>query len=66
MRKSNVIRELRIRRNAYYLVEQEGKQIMVTLTENFIESKLMAKEIVGDKFEIGDYRFQKTKFKVEK
>ena len=26
--------------NAYYLVEQEGKQIMVTVTEDFIESKV--------------------------
>ncbi len=41
--------------NAYYLVEQEGKQIMVTVTEDFIESRVMAKEIVGNKFEIGEY-----------
>ena len=53
-------------RNAYYLVQEEGKQIFVTVTEDFIESKVMAKEIVGNKFEIGDYKFQKANYKVEK
>lgn len=53
-------------RNAYYLVQEEGKQIFVTVTEDFIESKVMAKEIVGNKFEIGDYKFQKANYKVKK
>ncbi len=52
--------------NAYYLVQKEGKQIMVTVTEDFIESKVMAKEIVGNKFEIGEYEFRKAAYKVEK
>lgn len=52
--------------NAYYLVEQEGKQIMVTVTEDFIESKVMAKELVGNKFEIGEYVYRKAAYKVEK
>ncbi|MCR4610115.1 MAG: helix-turn-helix domain-containing protein [Eubacterium sp.] len=52
--------------NAYYLVEQEGKQIMVTVTEDFIESRVMAKEIVGNKFEIGEYVYRKAAYKVEK
>ena len=52
--------------NAYYLVQEEGKQIFVTVTEDFIESKVMAKEIVGNKFEIGDYKFQKANYKVKK
>lgn len=53
-------------RNAYYLVQEEGRQIFVTVTEDFIESKVMAKEIVGNKFEIGDYKFQKANYKVKK
>lgn len=52
--------------NAYYLVQQAGKQIMVTVTEDFIKSKVMAKEIVGNKFEIGEYKYQKAGYKVEK
>ena len=53
-------------RNAYYLVQEEGKQIFVTVTEDFIESKVIAKKIVGNKFEIGDYKFQKANHKVKK
>lgn len=49
-----------------YLVQQDGKQIFVTVTEDFIESKVMAKEIVGDKFEVGDYKYQKAVYRVEK
>ena len=45
--------------NAYYLVNQEDRQIFVTVTEDFIESKVMAKKITEDKFEIGDYKYQK-------
>lgn len=52
--------------NAYYLVEKENTQIFVTVTEDFIESKVMAKKITGDKFESGDYKFQKAVYKVEK
>ena len=53
-------------KNAYYLVQQEDIQIFVTVTEDFIESKVMAKSIIGDKFEIGDYKYQKAVYKVEK
>ena len=52
--------------NAYYLVQQEEIQIFVTVTEDFIESKVMVKNITGDKFEIGDYKYQKAVYKVEK
>lgn len=51
---------------AYYLVEQKGVQILVIVTEDFIESKVMAKEIVGNKFEIGEYKYRKAAYKVEK
>lgn len=51
---------------AYYLVKQEGVEMLVTVTEDFIESKVMAKKIVGDKFEIGEYKYQKAVYKVEK
>lgn len=52
--------------NAYYLVQQEDIQIFVTVTEDFIESKIMAKNITEDKFEIGDYKYQKAVYKMEK
>ena len=52
--------------NAYYLVQQGDMQIFVTVTEDFIESKVMAKKITEDKFEIGDYRYRKAVYKIEK
>ena len=52
--------------NAYYLVHQEDRQIFVTVTEDFIESKIMAKKIIGDKFEIGEYKFRKAVYKIER
>ena len=52
--------------NSYYLVQQEDKQIFVTVTEDFIESKVLAKKITEDKFEIGSYKYQKCVYKVEK
>lgn len=52
--------------NAYYLVEQEDKQIFVIVTEDFIESKVLAKKITDNKFEIGDYKFTKATYRVEK
>ncbi len=52
--------------NSYYLVQQEDKQIFVTVTEDYIESKVLAKKIIGDKFEIGNFKYQKCVYKVEK
>ena len=52
--------------NAYYLVQQDGRQIFVTVTEDFIESKVLVKEITGNKFEIGDYKYQRANYKVKK
>ncbi len=52
--------------NAYYLVQQDGRQIFVTVTEDFIESKVLVKEITGNKFEIGDYKYRKANYKVRK
>lgn len=61
-----VFKQIADAHNAYYLVQEEGRQIMVTVTEDFIESRVMVKEIVGNKFEIGDYKYQKANYKVTK
>ncbi len=52
--------------NAYYVVQQDDKQIFVTVSDEFIESRIMAKKITGNKFEMGDYKFQMAVYKVEK
>ena len=51
-------RKNKIRKNKFFLVlakkkSTKGQKIFVTVTEDFIELRVMAKEIVGDKFEIG-------------
>ena len=41
----------------FYLVEKDGKQLLVTVTNEFIETRQLAKEINGKKFEIGNWKF---------
>lgn len=42
---------------AYYLVNYPDKQYFVTVTDEFIESRLLAERITTKKFTIGDMRF---------
>lgn len=53
-------------KNSYYLVEQEGKQIFVIVTDDFMESRVLSKTIQTNKFEIGDFSYTKATYKVEK
>lgn len=43
----------------YYLVEQEDKQLLVLVTDEFIISRELAQKQYSNKFEIGDIRFTK-------
>ena len=43
--------------NEYYLVNEDEKQYLVVVTEEFIESRLLAMKITEKKFVIGNYRF---------
>lgn len=38
----------------FYLVEKYGKQFFVIVTDEFIETRHLAKHISADKFEIGN------------
>ena len=49
----------------FYLVQQEGIQYFVTITDEFIESRRLVKHIVADKFEIGNWQFVKCKYDVK-
>ena len=48
----------------FYLVEKDGKQFLVTVTDEFIETRQLAKRITADKFEIGNWQFLKCKYEV--
>ncbi|HHU52576.1 MAG TPA: helix-turn-helix transcriptional regulator [Clostridiaceae bacterium] len=48
----------------FYLVEKEDRQIFVSVTDEFIESRRLAKRITTNKFEIGNWKFTKCSYKV--
>lgn len=52
--------------HAYFLVEDGEKQIFVIVTKEFIESRVLPKKIIDNKFEIGEYQFTKARYRVEK
>ena len=48
----------------FYLVEKDRKQFLVTVTDEFIETRQLAKRISAEKFEIGNWQFLKCKYEV--
>ena len=49
----------------FYLVEKDGKQFFVTVTDEFIEPRQLAKRITAEKFEIGNWQFTKCAYEVK-
>lgn len=49
----------------FYLIEKGGKQFFVMVTDEFIETRQLAKRIDDKKFEIGNIRFTKCAYKVK-
>ena len=49
----------------FYLVARDGKQLLVIVTDEFIETRQLAKPITADKFEIGNWKFTKCKYEVK-
>ena len=49
----------------FYLVEQGGKQFFVTVTDESIEIRQLAKRLAGKKFELDDWKFVKCEKPVE-
>ena len=43
----------------FYLVEQDGRQFFVTVTDESIESRQLAKRLAGKKFELDAWNFVK-------
>ena len=48
----------------FYLVERDNKQFLVTVTDEFIETKKILIPITNNKFEIGNWKFIKCKKEV--
>ena len=49
----------------FYFVEKDGKQFLVTITDEFIETRQLAKRITAEKFEIGNWKFTKCTYEVK-
>ena len=49
----------------FYLVARDGNQFLVTVTDEFIETRKFTKPITADKFEIGNWKFTKCKYEVK-
>ena len=49
----------------FYLVTRDGKQFLVTVTDEFIETRKFTKPITADKFEIGNWKFTQCKYEVK-
>jgi len=49
----------------FYLVEKDEKQFLVTITDEFVETRQLAKRITAEKFEIGNWKFIKCAYEVE-
>ena len=49
----------------FYLVARAGNQFLVTVTDEFIETRKLTKPITADKFEIGNWKFTKCKYEIK-
>lgn len=49
----------------FYLVEKDGKQFFVTVTDEFIETHQLAKRVNGKKIELGNWKFTKCEYEVK-
>ena len=45
----------------FYLVAQNEQQFLVTVTDDFMESRLLPSKITGKTFEIGNFQYVKLK-----
>ena len=50
--------------SAYYLVETGGKQLLVSVSEDFITSRELANRVDPGKFDFGTYRFRKAVYRL--
>jgi transcriptional regulator with XRE-family HTH domain len=61
----SVINSLKNTDKEFYLVEKENRQFFVIVTDEFIETRQLAKHITDKKFEIGNWKFIKCSYEVK-
>jgi transcriptional regulator with XRE-family HTH domain len=50
---------------AFFLVEKDDKQLFVTVTDEFVETRQLTRYIEAKKFEIGEWQFTKCRYLVK-
>ena len=61
----NLINSIKNMDKEFYIVSQSDKQFLVTVTDEFIESRRLVKYITADKFEIGGWQFIRCRHEVK-
>ena len=49
---------------AFYLIEKENRQFLVTVTDAFLETQLLEDPLQGSRFSIGEWNFVKCNYEV--
>ena len=49
----------------FYLIEKDGRQFLVTVTDEWIETRRLAKRVDSKKFEIGNWKFTQCAYQAE-
>ncbi len=49
---------------AFFLVEESAKQYIVMITDEFMETRQLAKPVLKNKFEIGEWKFTKCNYEI--
>lgn len=49
----------------FYLVEKDDKQFLVTVTDEFIETRQLINKIEKKRFEIGNWKFTRSTYKIK-
>jgi len=62
---SELINSFKNANKSFYLVEDSAKQFFVIVTDEVIEIRQPFRRITEDKFEFGDFKFRKCKYKVK-
>lgn len=61
----DIFNDLKNTDKQYYLVEQENKQFLILVTDEFIISRELVQKQYANKFEIGDLKFTKCTYEVK-
>ena len=49
----------------FYLAEESARQFFVMITDEFIEIRRLSLPVTGDRFELGNFKFKKSKYKIK-